>query len=164
MESHFSDDQFLVKNGQKSDSFVAHFEQHFKYTTSCMDLCKCMMFKLVNQITPIVPMKSCTKPNFNLCMEEHLNTIKKLCDKHVTLMNQNSDIYGALKRKNTFRPFFLGTVNTINWRKGYNVQWPFNLTVRKPQHSFLVLEIFVELCKDLKNNWLQETKVNQNIC
>ena len=25
MEGHFSDDQFLLKNGQKSDSFVAHF-------------------------------------------------------------------------------------------------------------------------------------------
>ena len=114
MEGHFSDDQFLLKNGQKSDSFVAHFEQHFKYTTSRMDLHKCMMFKLVKQLSPIGPMKSFTKPNFNLCMEEILTILKNLCDKHVTLIKKSSDIYGTFRHKTTFHPFFLGTDNPIN--------------------------------------------------
>ena len=114
MEDHFSDDQFLLINGQKSDSFVAHFEQHFKYTLSHMDLRKCMTLKLVKHINPIGPMKSFTKPNFNICMEENLTILKNLCDKHVTLIKKSSDIYGAFRHKTTFHPFFLGTDNPIN--------------------------------------------------
>ena len=34
MDVHFSDLQRLLKNGQKSDSFAAHFVQHFHSTTA----------------------------------------------------------------------------------------------------------------------------------
>ena len=37
---------------KKSDSFAAHYIQHFKSTTSCTDLCKCMTFKVVKQLKP----------------------------------------------------------------------------------------------------------------
>ena len=37
MDGHFSDLLCLLKNGQKSDSFAAHFKQHFNTTTSCTD-------------------------------------------------------------------------------------------------------------------------------
>ena len=70
MDGYFSDLQHLLKNGQKSDSFAAHSEQHFKTTTSCTDLCKYMAFKLVKNIKRIGAMKTFTKPNCNLCMEE----------------------------------------------------------------------------------------------
>ena len=69
MDSHFSDAQCFLKNRHKSDSFSAHFEQHFKSTTSRMNLCKCMTFKVVKHLKPIEEMKSFAKPNFNLCME-----------------------------------------------------------------------------------------------
>ena len=54
-----------------------------------------MTFKVVKQINPIGEMKSFTKPNFNLCMEELLTILKKPCDNRVTIMKKNSDIYGA---------------------------------------------------------------------
>ena len=54
---HFSDLLHLLKSGQTSDSFAAHSEQHFDYTTSCTDLRKCMDFKVVNMLNPIVAIK-----------------------------------------------------------------------------------------------------------
>ena len=47
MYGHFSDILRLLKNRQKSDSFTAHFEQHFNFNTSHKDLRKYMMFKVV---------------------------------------------------------------------------------------------------------------------
>ena len=67
IDGHFSDLLRLLKNGQKSDSFAAHFEQHFKTTTSRTDLRKHMTFKVVKQLSPIGAMKTFTKPNCNLC-------------------------------------------------------------------------------------------------
>ena len=44
MSGHFSDVLHLIKIEQKYDSFAAHFEQYFKYTTSRTDLRKRMPF------------------------------------------------------------------------------------------------------------------------
>ena len=52
-------------------------------------------------------MKIFTKPNFKLCMEERLTILKNLCDKRVTVKNNNSEIYGACRQKTSFRQFFL---------------------------------------------------------
>ena len=87
MDGHFSNLQRLLKNGQKSDSFDAHFVHHINNTMSRTDLRNCMTFKLINQINPIGAMKTFTKPNCNLCMQERLTILKKLCDKRVTVMN-----------------------------------------------------------------------------
>ena len=40
MDGDFSNLLRLLKNGKKSDSFAAHFEQHFNTTTSRTDLRK----------------------------------------------------------------------------------------------------------------------------
>ena len=56
-DSYFFNVQRLLENGQKSDSFTAHFEQQFKPTTSHMELREFMTFKVVNQISPIVVIK-----------------------------------------------------------------------------------------------------------
>ena len=95
MDGHFSDLQHLLKNGEKSNSFAAHFEQHFNTTTSSTYLRKCMTFKVVKQINPIGAMKTFTKPNCNLCIEEIVTILKKLRDKRITITNKNSEIYGA---------------------------------------------------------------------
>ena len=95
MDGQLSDLLGLLKNGQNSDSFSAHFEHHFNYATSRTDLRKYMMFKLVKQLNPIGAMETFTEPNFNLCMEERLTILKKLSDKRVTIINNNSDIYGT---------------------------------------------------------------------
>ena len=109
MDGHFSDLQRLLKSGQKSDSFAANFVQHFNYTTSRTDLRKFMTFKVIKQINPIGVMKTFTKPNCNLCMQERLTILKMMCDKRVTVMNKNSEIYGACRHKTCFRQFCLST-------------------------------------------------------
>ena len=129
IDGHFSDIKRLLKNGQKSDSFSAHFEQHFKSTMSRTDLHKLMTFKLVNELNQIGAMKSFLENNFNLCMEERLTILKKLSDKCVTLMNKYSEIYGAYWRKNPFGQFFLRTDDPVNAWKGCNVQHFSNLGV-----------------------------------
>ena len=73
MDGHFSDLQHLLKNGQKSDSFAAHFVLHFNNTTSHTDLRKCMAFKVIKQLNPIGVMKFFTKPNCHVAFSLLLN-------------------------------------------------------------------------------------------
>ena len=113
MDGHFSDLQRLLKNGQRSDSFAAHFVHHFNTTTSRTDLSKYMNFKVVDQLNLIGTMKTFTTSNCNLCIEERLTILKKLRDKRVTIMNKNSEIYGACRNKTTFHRFFLSTDDTV---------------------------------------------------
>ena len=113
MDGHFSDLLSLLKNGQKSDSFSAHFEQNFNTTTPRTDLCKYMRFKVVKQLNLIGAMKTFTKPNCNLCIEERLTILKKLRDKRVRIMNKNSEIYGACRHKTTFHLFCLSTDDPV---------------------------------------------------
>ena len=113
MDGHFYDLLRLIKNGQKPDLFAAYFEQHINTTTSRIDLRKYMTFKVVNQLSPIGATKTFTKPNCNLCMEERLTILKKLHDKRVTIMNKNSEIYGACRHKTCFHRFCLSTDDTV---------------------------------------------------
>ena len=68
-----------------------------------------MTFKVLKQLNPIGTMKTFTKPNFNLCMQERLTILKMIRDKRVTVMNKNSEIYGAFRHKTCFHRFFLST-------------------------------------------------------
>ena len=113
MGGHFSDLQCLLKNGQKSDSFAAHFVQHFNNNTSRTDLRKYMTFKLVQQLNPIGAMKIFTKPNCNLCMDERIMILKKLRDKRIKIMSKISEIYGACRQKTTFHQFCLFTDDPV---------------------------------------------------
>ena len=58
MDDHFSDLLLLLKNRKKSDSFAAHFEQHFNTTTPHTDLRKYMTFKVEKQLNSIGAMKT----------------------------------------------------------------------------------------------------------
>ena len=71
MDNQSSNVQHILNKRQKSDSFDAHFKQHYKFTTSRMELSKCMMLKIVKHINPIVSMKPFTKPNCNIYIEEN---------------------------------------------------------------------------------------------
>ena len=97
MDGHFSDLQRWPKNGQKSDSFPAHFVQHFSTTKSRIDLRKYTTFKGIKQLNPIGSLETLTKTNYNLCMQERLTILKKVCEKRVTVMNKNLEIYGACR-------------------------------------------------------------------
>ena len=113
MDGHLSDLLRLLKNGNKSDSLAAHFENHFNSTTSCIDLRKYMTFKVVNKLKPIGAMKTFTKPKCNLCMEERLTILKKIRDKNVTFMNKNLEIYRACRHKMSVHQFFLSTDDPV---------------------------------------------------
>ena len=113
MYDHFSDLLRLLKNGHISDSFAAHFEQHFNTTMSRTNLRNYMTFKIVKQLNTIGTMNTFMKPNCKLCMEERLTILKKLRDKHVTIMNKNSDIYEACRHKTCFHRFCLSTDDPI---------------------------------------------------
>ena len=91
MDGHFSNLLRILKNGQKLDSFAAHFEQHFKSTKSLTELHKFMAPKSVNQLNLIGAMENFTKANCNIFMEERLTILKNLCDKRVMLMKKNSE-------------------------------------------------------------------------
>ena len=65
-----------------------------------------MTFKVVKQLNPIGAMKTFTKPNCNLCMEERLTILKNLQDKRITTVSNNSEIYGTCRHKTTFCIFF----------------------------------------------------------
>ena len=114
MDCHFSNLLRLLKKGGKSYSFAAHFEQHFNTTTSRTDIREYMTFKVVKKLYPIGTMKEFTKPNCNLCMQEHLTILKKLCDKHVTVMKNNLEIYGAFQHKTTFHRFCLSSDDPVS--------------------------------------------------
>ena len=57
MAGHFSDLIRLLKNGQKSESFAAHFEHHVNSTTSHTDIRKYMTFEAVKKLNLIGTMK-----------------------------------------------------------------------------------------------------------
>ena len=67
----------LSQKREKSDSFAAHFEQHFNTTMSNTNLHKYMTFKVVNQLNIIGAMKTFMKPNCNFCIKKRL-TIQKM--------------------------------------------------------------------------------------
>ena len=113
IDGRFSDLQRLIKNRQKSYSFAAHFVQHYNTTTSRIDLRKYMTFKVIKQLNPIGAMKTFTKPNFNLCIQERLTILKMLRDKCVTEMNKNLEIYGTCRHKTCFYRFCLSTDDPI---------------------------------------------------
>ena len=113
MDGHFSDILRLLKNGQKSDSFSAHFERHFNNTTTRTYIRKYMTFKVVNQLNPIGKMKTFTKPNCNLCIQERLTILKNLRDKRVTVTNNILEIYGGCRHKTTFHRFCISTDDPV---------------------------------------------------
>ena len=76
MDGHFSNILRIIKTVKKSDSFAAHFEQHFNYNTSRTYLRKYITFKVIKELSSIGEMKTFTKSNCNLCMDERLIILK----------------------------------------------------------------------------------------
>ena len=113
MDGHFPDLLRLFENGKKSDSFAAHFEQHFKDNMSCTDILKSMTFNCVKQLNPIEAMKKFTRTNCNLFIEERLKILKKLREKCVTIVNKNLEIHRACWHKTTFYQFSLRTDDPV---------------------------------------------------
>ena len=142
MDGQFSDSLRLLKNGQKPDSFVAHFKQHFNSTNSSTDLRKYTMSKIIKQLNPIGTMKKIAKSNCNLFMEMCLTILKKLREKCATVMNKDLEIYGACRNKTTFHLFCLITNDTFKRVKGVSITTFFKPDGLKTSKVLLVLETF----------------------
>ena len=99
MDGNFSDLLRLLKNGQESDSFADHSKHNCDDSTSRTYLHKYMLFKVAKQLNQIGAMKTFTKPNCNLFMEERLTIPKKLCDKRVMVTNRNWRYTGPVSTK-----------------------------------------------------------------
>ena len=85
LDGNFSDVQHILKNRQKSDSLAAQYKQYVKQNMSHNYLRNCMYLELLKELNLIGEMKSYTKTNFNICVEERLTFLKNICDKNVTL-------------------------------------------------------------------------------
>ena len=72
-----------------------------------------MMFKVVKHLNMIGALKTFTKHNLNLFMQERLTIIKKLCDKRVLVMNKNLEFYEACQHKTKFHRFCLNTDDPV---------------------------------------------------
>ena len=66
-----------------------HLHTVFKSTTPHIDLSKCVTFKVVKQLNPIGSIKTFTKHNCNIYMDERLAILKILRDKRITFMKKN---------------------------------------------------------------------------
>ena len=77
-----------------------------KNTTSRTDICNYMTCIVVKYLNLIDEMKMFAKTNCNTFTEDTLTILKIYIDKCVTIMNKNSDIYGACQHKMTHHQFF----------------------------------------------------------
>ena len=71
-----------------------------------------MAFNSVNKITPIGAMKTFTKPNCNLCMEEHLTISKTTWQTRYAHEQEFGDIRG-LPKQNDCSLIFLSTYDPV---------------------------------------------------
>ena len=62
-------------------------------------------------------------------MEERLTILNNICDKHVTVMNKNSEVYGAFRKKLLSIDFAYAMMTPFNRWKGQAVQTFSNLKV-----------------------------------
>ena len=109
-------------NDNKLYSSAAHCEQHLKYSTSRTCILNYMRIKVVKRINHIGTMKTFTKPNYSLCMEEPLTIPKRLHGKHITLMIKKIGIYGTFWHKTTFIFFNAIIIPLLDEKVGpYNV-------------------------------------------
>ena len=117
IDRHFLDFQWMIRNGQKSDSFAAHYEQQFKYTMLCNDQRNHMMSRVVHQINPFGSTIWFTKPDCHLCMEERLTIKNNTWQKCHTYQQMIRDISG-LPAQNDFLPIFPEHWWSHHWVKG----------------------------------------------
>ena len=110
-----------------------------------------------------IVMKKFTKPKCNLCIEEHLTILKKFCDKCVTVMNKNLEIYGAFSHNNvpSIFPKYWWYCLSCKGVKSYN----FFKTLEFENINYrFSTEIFLLILQGSEINQLRQTKVNHNCC
>ena len=72
MEQHFQDVAQKVQRDKNSDTFAAHFAQHFEQKPTPQQCREIMKFGILSKVNPIRSMKTWSKSSFTLCMKERL--------------------------------------------------------------------------------------------
>ena len=70
MEQHFQDVAQKVQHNKNSDTFVAHFNQHFNQKPTRQQCREITEFEILSKINPIESMKTWSKYSCTLCMKE----------------------------------------------------------------------------------------------
>ena len=137
MDGHFSDTLRILNNGKNKTHLLPTLNRTLpliRHVHICV---------IIRQLNLIGAMKTFTKPNCNLCMEERLTILKKLHDRSVTIMNKNLEIYVACRHKTTFHRFCVITDDPVlNGWKGYSVKRFSNITTWTYQRLFWILIYF----------------------
>ena len=88
-----------------------------------------MASKVVKQLNRIGAMKTFTKPNSGLCMEECLTILKNLREKCVMVINNNLEIYRSCWYKTAFCRFCLISDDHVYRMKELGCKMSFKPTV-----------------------------------
>lgn len=110
MEQHFGETCKQVNEGDKSDSFAAHFAAHFEGGDE--DITRQMVrnkvdMEIVWQGDAISCMKSFGQLSCRLCMKERLEILKQTRRSPEKLINSRSELYGACRHKTNFHRYKL---------------------------------------------------------
>lgn len=115
MEQHFGETTKLVNDGEKSDSFAAHFASHFldqEQDARRQDIRNMVDMEIVWQGDAISCMKSFGQLNCRLCMKERLEILKQTRKYPDKLLNSKSELYGACRHKTKFHRLEMNTAST----------------------------------------------------
>ena len=69
MEQLFQDVDKKLQNDKNSDTFAAHFAQHFNQKMTPQQYREIMKFQIISQVNPIRSMKTWSNSSCTLCME-----------------------------------------------------------------------------------------------
>ena len=111
MTQHFGEVKDLIKLGKSSDTFAYHFAQHIDptlHTTINVPKIRGMVkMEVLWQGDPISCMKSFGTNACSLCMRERVEILNQHRKDPNSLINSNTEIYGACRHKTRFHRYHM---------------------------------------------------------
>ena len=95
MEQHFQNVAQKVPHNKNSDTFAAHFAQHFDQKPTQQHCREIMKFEILSMVNPIGSVKTWDKSSCNLCIKGRLEIFSCSQRRYGKLINTCSEIYAA---------------------------------------------------------------------
>ena len=115
MTQHFGEVRDLIKLGKSSDTFAYHFAQHIdpnlNSTINIPKIRGMVKMDVLWQGDPISCMKSFGTHSCTLCMQERIEILKQDRKDPNSLINSNTEIYGACRHKTRFHRYLMDNSN-----------------------------------------------------
>ena len=124
MSEHFLAVNNLAINGKASDTFAAHFAEHYPNGCPAQFLRENIDFEVLQQCNPISCVRSFKTLSCQLCAKERLAILRASMNSSVQLINKSSEIYGACRHNPRFHRF----PSTDDPNKGEKVKPCFEIT------------------------------------